>query len=254
MPKRVNSTGFSLPEDFREWQKYFPTQPLNTSLYTGERARYESVVYAGLVQALGLESSVEDLKLVAPEEWTIAQMGSSRLHLQFLQFLIKMIGAKRILEIGTFAGLSAIAFAQAAPTDAKIVTIEKFAKFADLARENILRNAFENTVRVIEGDALNLIERGELTGNFDFVFIDGDKGRYLDYVKFALTRLTSGGLIVVDDIFFQGDVFNEPPTTEKGQGVRACLDCVVAQKDLLVTVVPVSNGVLLVNRRTADQS
>ena len=82
--KRVNSTGFEIPEDFSESQKYFPTQPLNISLFSPVDESYESVVYSYLVKQLRLESSIEKLNLKAPEEWTVAQMGSGRLHLQFI--------------------------------------------------------------------------------------------------------------------------------------------------------------------------
>ena len=253
MKPRVNATGFPLPEDFGEWEKYFPTQPLNTSLFAGKRDQYERAVYSQLVQQLGLRTSVEDLDLVAPEEWTVAQMGSGRLHLQFLQFLVKFVGAKRVLEIGTFAGLSAIMLAHALPSDGQVITIEKFPKFANLAKENIRRNGFESKIEVITGDARSLIAGDEVAGSFDFVFVDGDKGHYLDYVKFALSRLSANGLIAIDDVFFQGDVFNDPPTTEKGRGVKEALDWVTNQPDLASSVVPLANGVMLV-RKTSKAS
>jgi len=247
---RVNSTGFPLPDDFGEWERYFPTQPLNSSLFAGERSQFERAAYSQLVQQLGLSTTVEDLKLVAPEEWTVAQMGSGRLHLQFLQFLVKFVGAKRVLEIGTFAGLSAIMLAHALPSDGQVITIEKFPKFADLARENIRRNGFESRIEVITGDARSLIAGAAVDGTFDFIFVDGDKGHYLEYVKFALSRLSANGLIAIDDVFFQGDVFNDPPTTEKGRGVKEALEWVVSQPELASSVVPIANGLMLVRKNS----
>jgi len=245
---RVNATGFPIPEDFAEWEKYFPTQPLNTSLFSGERDQFERAAYSHLVKQLGLGTTIEDLNLVAPEEWTVAQMGSGRLHLQFLQFLVKFIGAKRILEIGAFAGLSAIMLAHALPSDGQVITIEKFPKFADLARENVRGNQLESKIEVITGDARSLIAGDAVDGSFDFVFVDGDKEHYLDYVKFALSRLSANGMIAIDDVFFQGDLFNDPPTTEKGEGVKEALDWVTNQPDLASSVVPLANGIMLVRK------
>ena len=122
--KRRNSTGFEIPEGFNESHKYFPTEPLNISLFSDPPDNYGSVVYSYLVKQLRLDASIENLNLQAPEEWTVAEMGSGRLHLQFLQFLIKLTQAHRILEIGTFVGLSAIAMAQALPSDGELITIE----------------------------------------------------------------------------------------------------------------------------------
>lgn len=245
---RFNATGFPVPDDFGEWEKYFPTQSLNTSLFARGQDSFEQAAYSHIVDFLGLATSIEDLNLVAPEEWTVAQMGSGRLHLQFLRFLLGFIGAKRILEIGTFAGLSAIVLAQALPSDGQVVTVEKFPKFADIARENIRRNHLESKIEVMVGDARSLITGDAIRGEFDFVFVDGDKGHYLDYVRFALARLTPRGLIAIDDAFFQGDVFNDPPTTEKGNGVRVCLDWLASQPDLVATCVPIANGIVLVRK------
>ena len=247
--KRFNSTGFEIPEDFSESDKYFPTQPLNVSLFSRVDETYESVVYSYLVKQLRLETSIEKLNLQAPEEWSVAQMGSGRLHLQFIQFLIKLTQSRRILEIGTFVGLSAIAMAQALPQDGELITIEKFEKFRNLAIKNIDNNGFGGTIKVLLGDAYEMLATGAVGGSFDFVFIDGDKGRYLNYAEILLPKLTDRGLMVVDDIFFQGDVFNNEPQSEKGRGVRDCLVALSERADLVVTFVPMTNGLMLIQKK-----
>ena len=245
---RVNSTGFEIPEDFSESQKYFPTQPLNVSLFSEIDENYESVVYSYLVKQLRLDASIEKLNLDAPEEWTIAQMGSGRLHLQFLQFLIRLTRARRVLEIGTFVGLSAIAMAQALPNDGELITIEKFEKFRDLAVKNVQKNGLREKIQVLLGDAHEMLSTDAVEGGFDFMFIDGDKGRYLTYAELLLPKLSERGLMVVDDIFFQGDVFNNEPRSEKGRGVRDCLVAMTERPDLDVTFVPMTNGLMLIQR------
>ncbi len=247
--KRRNSTGFEFTDDFKESQKYFPTQPLNVSLFSQPYENYGSAVYEYLVRQLRLDDSIEKLDLQAPEEWTVAQMGSGRLHLQFLQFLIRLTKAQRVLEIGTFVGLSAIAMAQALPNGGEIITIEKFEKFGDIAIRNIEKNGMDGAVRVIVGDALDVLASGVVEGSFDFVFIDGDKGRYRDYAEFLISKLTDNGLMVVDDIFFQGDVFNHSPQSDKGRGVQDCIVALAGRDDLDVTFVPITNGIMLVKKK-----
>lgn len=233
---------------FQEWEKIFPTQEPNLHLFGGSREDYEFSLFESLVKLLGLESSIEELQLEAPEEWTVAEMGSGRLHLDFIQFLARMTNAQSALEIGTFVGLSAIAIARALPPLGRVVTIEKFEKYGEIALRNIQRNELESQIRVVVGDALQVLTNGSLDGPFDLIFIDGDKGNYLEYVKRGLELLSPNGLIVVDDIFFQGDVFNKVPTSEKGAGVKACLEWVSKQELLDITVVPITNGMLLIRR------
>jgi len=247
--KRRNSTGFEIPEGFNESHKYFPTEPLNISLFSDPPDNYGSVVYSYLVKQLRLDASIENLNLQAPEEWTVAEMGSGRLHLQFLQFLIKLTQAHRILEIGTFVGLSAIAMAQALPSDGELITIEKFEKFQDLAVTNVKKNGLDQKIQVLFGDAHDVLVSGAVEGKFDFIFIDGDKGRYLQYAELLLPKLSARGLMVVDDVFFQGDVFNDEPQSEKGRGVRECIETISNRDDLFVTFVPMTNGLMLIQKK-----
>lgn len=247
--KRKNSTGFEIPENFSESQKYFATEPLNVSLFSHPLENYGSVVHSFLVGQLGLDLSIEKLNLQAPEEWTVAEMGSGRLHLQFLQFLIKLTQSRRILEIGTFVGLSAITMAQALPMDGQLITIEKFEKYRDLAVKNVEDNGFGGMIEVILGDAHDVLASGDVDGSFDFIFVDGDKGRYLNYVELLIPKLTDKGLMVVDDIFFQGDVFNDVPQSEKGRGVRECILATTKRDDLYVTFVPMTNGLMLIQKK-----
>jgi caffeoyl-CoA O-methyltransferase len=234
---------------FNEWEKIFPTQEPNCHLFQGPRTSYEPAVFRYLSSQLGLETLIEDLFLEAPEEWTVEEMGSGRLHLSFVQFLARLVNAQSALEIGTFVGLSAIALAQTIPSSGRIVSIEKFEKFANIARRNIARNNLSNKIEVIVGDALKIFSDGSLGESFDLIFVDGDKANYLEYVRKGLELLSPQGIIIVDDIFFQGDVFNDEPSSHKGAGVKACLEWVSCQTHLDITIVPIGNGVLLVRKR-----
>ena len=248
--KRTNSTGFVIPEGFSEWDKYTPNQNLNTHLFRGERDFYHQVLYQRLVSLLSLDNSIERWDLESPEEWSVAEMGSGRLPLHLICFLVNLVGARRVLEIGTFVGLSALELASVLPKGGEVVTIEKFPKYRAIAERNIKKNGMGSSIKVVEGDALDLLRQGVVSGTFDFAFIDGDKGRYLDYVREILPRMNRNGLIAVDDAFFQGDVFNNEPRTEKGRGVKTCLDAVTKDPSLQVTFVPISNGLMLIRPLT----
>ena len=242
-----------MPEEFSEWDKYTPNQDLNTHLFQGERDSYHRVLYQRLVSLLSLDSSIERWDLESPEEWSVAEMGSGRLPLHLICFLVNLVGARRVLEIGTFVGLSALELASVLPEGGEVVTIEKFPKYRAIAERNIKKNKMESSIKVLEGDALDLLRQGAVSGTFDFAFIDGDKGRYLEYVTQILPLMNQGGLLAVDDVFFQGDVFNEQPQTDKGAGVSRCIEWAARDSDLEVTFVPISNGLMLVRKRGGNQ-
>ena len=175
-------------------------------------------------------------------------MGSSPMQLNFLQSLIMLRGCKNILEIGTFVGSGTMYFANALPEDGKVTTIEKFDHFAEIARSNFRKNNFENKIRSICGDAAKEIKNlhGE---KFDFVYIDGNKERYGDYFEMVDPLLESRGMIVVDDAFFNGDVLNNPPTTEKGKGVKSVLEKASVNDNYHKTMIPIGNGILLLIKK-----
>ncbi len=105
---------------------------------------------------------------------------------------------KRILEIGTYVGYSAILMADVINSDAQIVTLEFSSDNADIARENIKKTGFEDIIEIKVGDAKKLIPT--LTGSFDFMFIDAAKEEYLDYLKLAEEKLETGTVVVADNV------------------------------------------------------
>ena len=109
--------------------------------------------------------------------------------------LVKLIGAKSILEIGSFIGNSAMQFARMVGSGGRVTTIEVGRDFADMARENIRRNGFENQVTVMHGDASEILQ-GLTPRSYDLIFIDGNKQEYLDYALKSKNLLTDQGMII----------------------------------------------------------
>lgn len=111
--------------------------------------------------------------------------------------VIHEIRPKRVLEVGTLIGYSAILMAKELESEAHLVTIEIDADEVEIARKNIKKANVAPTIDVIEGDAIKVIP--ELTGKFDLVFIDADKKEYIDYLRLAEGRLHKGSMVVADN-------------------------------------------------------
>ena len=111
----------------------------------------------------------------------------------FLKVLLLMTRPVRILEVGTAIGFSAILMSEYAPKEAKITTIEKYEKRIPIARENFKRAGKEETISLIEGDALEVMK--SLDHSYDFIFMDAAKGQYISYMPEAIRLLKKGGLL-----------------------------------------------------------
>ena len=116
---------------------------------------------------------------------------------QVLVDTIRKVRPKRVLEVGTLIGYSAILMAKELESDAHLITIEIHSDEAKMARENIRRAEVPPVIDVIVGDAIKLIP--ELTGKFDMVFIDADKTEYLDYLRLAEDKLHQGSVVIADN-------------------------------------------------------
>ncbi len=123
-----------------------------------------------------------------------------------LRLLVELIGARRILEIGTLSGYSTVWMARGLPEDGKVITCEVNPKHAEMAQDAFARAGVTDKVELHLGPALESLEALELDEPLDMVFIDADKQNNLPYFEFAEANTRSGGLIVVDNIFLNGQV------------------------------------------------
>jgi predicted O-methyltransferase YrrM len=158
---------------------------------------------------------------------------------KFLYLLAKMNHCKRILEVGTLGGYSAIWFAKAVPSDGKVVTLELEPEHARVARANIAHAGFGNIVEVKVGPALESLENmgKEGTEAFDMVFIDADKENNVGYLKWALEFSHVGTVIVVDNVVRQGRVIDEGNEEPGVVGVRNLFEVMKGEKRLECTAV-----------------
>jgi caffeoyl-CoA O-methyltransferase len=230
------------------WDKLLSDQPPHTELFHGPEARFFPALYDTIVKASGITTPYEELDLALTQKFTVEEMGSNPLALRFLQMLVRMSGAKRVLEIGAFIGVSAMYLAKALSDDGEVVTIERGAEFGAICAENFKRNHLAHKIELRVGDASEVIDSLPRDKKFDLMFIDGDKGHYGDYMRRLEPLLAPGGLMIVDDALFHGDVLNKKPTTDKGEGVRDALNQAAAWKHYHKALLPLSNGMLLLQK------
>ncbi len=174
------------------------------------------------------------------------QMLTGTVEGRFLEMLVWISGARRVLEIGTFSGYSALSMAAALPDDGLIVSCEIDERRAEFARRHIEGSPHAGKIDVRLGPALDTI--AELDGPFDLVFVDADKTGYSGYVDATLPLLAPRGLIVIDNTLWSGRVLDPDPDDESTVALVALNDRLAADEGLVVVQLPVRDGVTLVRR------
>lgn len=146
---------------------------------------------------------------------------------QFLQLLARLVGARRILEVGTLGGYSTVWLARALPDDGRLITLDVNATHLEVARENIARAGLTALVEPRLGPALETLP--QLTGPFDFIFIDADKANSAAYFSWCLRLSRPGTLIVVDNVIRDGQVADAGTTDPDVLGIRRLNEAVAAE-------------------------
>uniref|UniRef100_A0A832I7T0 O-methyltransferase n=1 Tax=Eiseniibacteriota bacterium TaxID=2212470 RepID=A0A832I7T0_UNCEI len=156
---------------------------------------------------------------------------------KLLHLLARAIGARRILEIGTLGGYSAIWMARALPPDGRLVTLEVDPRHAQVARANLARAGLAGVTEVRVGAALETLPRlaAEGEGPFDLAFIDADKPSNPEYFDWALRLSRPGGLIVVDNVVREGAVADPAADDPATRGVRRLFERVAAEPRVSAT-------------------
>lgn len=170
---------------------------------------------------------------------------------RLLTLLVQMTGARKVLEIGTFTGYSAICMAYGLPDDGHVDTIEINDELEGLIREGWERAGVSGRISLHLGDALEtlrcLAERGDV---YDLVYIDANKREYCDYYGLLIGLVRAGGVILVDDVMLGGKVYEEHPSCDRQtQGLLAFNDMVMADNRVETVMLPLRDGLSIIRKK-----
>ena len=166
----------------------------------------------------------------------------------FLRFLMKMKRPKKILEVGTAIGFSALLMSEYAPEGCQITTIEKYEKRIPLAKENFKKAGKDHLITLLQGDALEILP--SLTEQYDFIFMDAAKGQYIHFLPDILRLLAPNGLMVSDNVLQDGDVLESRfAVTRRNRTIhsrmREYLYTLKHMEELTTAIIPLGDGVAL---------
>jgi predicted O-methyltransferase YrrM len=180
-----------------------------------------------------------DAALTASEAAGLPAIEVAATHGKLLMLLAKMVGARRILEIGTLGGYSTIWLARALPEGGKLITLEANGKHAEVARKNIANAGLADKVEVRVGAALVTLPKlqEEGAGPFDFFFLDADKPNNPAYFEWALKLSRKGSVIVADNVVRWGAITDDKSTDPNVKGVRHFLEVVAREKRVSATAI-----------------
>ena len=170
----------------------------------------------------------------------------------FLKLLLAMQKPKRILEVGTAVGFSAILMAEYNPYPCEIVTIENYDKRIPIARENFVRAGKDKQITLIEGDATKVLKT--LDEPFDMIFMDAAKGQYINFMPDILRLLKKDGVLVSDNVLQDGDIIESHfVVTRRNRTIhkrmREYLYELTHRDDLVTAVLPIGDGITLSTKR-----
>jgi predicted O-methyltransferase YrrM len=170
----------------------------------------------------------------------------------FMAMMVRLTGARRILEIGTFTGYSSLAMAMALPPDGMILASDVSEEWTSIAREFWAKAGVSNRISLVLKPGreviADLMAKGE-AGSFDMMFIDADKEQYDAYYEGGLKLLKTGGLMLIDNVLWGGDVANPEKTDADTEAFRALNAKIRKDARVDFSMVPIGDGVTMVHKR-----
>jgi caffeoyl-CoA O-methyltransferase len=195
--------------------------------YLSQRTVREDLLLCELRQA-ALEAGL-------PPIWISPEQGS------FMQILLRIMGAREVVEVGTLGGYSAIWMARALPEGGMVRTIEISGKHTEFAERWIGRSDVASRIRVHRGAGKDILAKFA-AGSADAVFLDADKANYPLYLREALRILRRGGLVMADNAFAFGQLFEDRPTRDDVRDVQIFNDLMAQENALQSIIVPLGDG------------
>lgn len=188
---------------------------------------------------------LEELIAVTHSRTTMPIMLTGPIEGRFLKMMVQVTGAKRVLEVGMFTGYSALSMAEGLPEDGELVTLDIEEKYAEIARGFFERSPHGKKIKIVIGDALESLKG--LTAPFDLAFIDADKTNYANYYEAALKLLRPGGVILVDNVLYSGNVVK--PNCENSRAIAELNDFIAKDERVDRVLLPFRDGVYFIRKR-----
>lgn len=175
----------------------------------------------------------------------------------FLKTMVAIVRPRRILEVGTAVGYSALLMAQVMPKEGKITTIENYAPRIVRAREHFCQASMEERIVLMEGDAGMVLR--ELSGRYDFIFMDAAKGQYLPWLPLLVERMEDGAVLFSDNVFQEGDILESRFAVRRRDRtihgrMREYLYELKHHEALDTSIIPVGDGVALSVKHTKESA
>lgn len=187
----------------------------------------------------------------------MAQMQIAPEQGQFMQFLIRLMNAKKVLELGTFTGYSALAMALALSEDGQLITCDISTEWTSMASAYWVAAKQDQKIQLRLGSAVStlqqLLDEGYL-GAFDFIFIDADKANYCQYYELALSLLSANGVIAIDNVLWEGQVIDHTDTNAKTVEIRRLNEYIKNDQRVEVSLLPISDGLFLIQKKKVKEA
>lgn len=169
----------------------------------------------------------------------------------FMQFLLGQLQPKNILEIGTAIGFSASLMSQFVGEDGHVTTIDRFDVMIEKAKKNLVKLGLTDKITLLEGQAADILPT--LTEQYDFIFMDSAKAKYIEFLPYCLNVLKKGGVLMIDDVLQGGTILEPIESIHRSQRaihrkLNELFDVVTTHPDLTSSLVPLGDGVLLITK------
>jgi caffeoyl-CoA O-methyltransferase len=191
---------------------------------------------------------LEELEKETYKRTTAPQMLTGKVEGKFLHMLVRISGAKRVVEIGTFTGYSALMMAEGLPEDGELITCEISSGYAAIAQSYFDRSPYGNRIHLKLGPAIETL-RQISENSTDFIFIDADKSSYPAYYEESVRILKKGGLIAADNVLWSGRVLNPSAEDNETRGIVAFNRKVKSDKRVEKVMLTIRDGVYLIRKQ-----
>lgn len=182
------------------------------------------------------------------------RMSAGHLQGRLLTMLTRLCGARRVLELGTFAAYSALCLAEGVGEEGHVVTIERDDEKEDFIRQGLARSPYGNRVELLIGDAMELLRTFE-PQSLHLIYMDADKRQYPDYYTLCKPLLVAGGLLIADNTLWGGHLL-DPHYGHDAQtlGIRRFNEMVAHDPDVEVVILPMRDGISLIRRKSPSRN